>query len=356
MHGQQAFDGCFNACGTTCSADGDCDWVCPQKPDFVDRVREVGGLRSDSLPLLPLCHERLPSYIPMVRHGSRRSVPFPGTFAALSLEDMVRGSRTGYRPIELSADGIRSRFQLRQDAKLLVVSVARDRILERYWALRSTHRVPAMLAKLGVMAVTIPNFSWFQDAPRPHTLWNRRRMEIVAREFSDAGISVVPHLNSIQPEDWEHWHDLLIRQPDIRYVAKEFQTGLRVRAVGEAAIHDLAQLQDNVGRPLHPIVVGGAGYARIFRKYFEAITVVDSQPFMKSVFRRNRASNGQWELQAQHRSIETLLESNVNSHAAFITAELNGGRKHERTRRTQPPHSHEIDLVPSTQLRLGSIS
>ena len=69
-----------------------CDWVCPAKDDFVDHVREVGGLDAVAGPILPLTNVELPSYVPVVRHGSSRSSPLSADVVALSLGDVVRGA------------------------------------------------------------------------------------------------------------------------------------------------------------------------------------------------------------------------------------------------------------------------
>jgi hypothetical protein len=326
LHGQQSFGGCFHGCGTDCGGPARCDWVCPAKQDFVDHVREVGGLDAPPTAVLPLTND-LPSYVPMVRHGASRGSPLSADVVALSLGDVLGGAeRDNYGAGLGSAADVRSRFKIRSDARVVLVCVADDRPLERYWALRASSAVPDKLAGIGLLAVTIPNFSVFDDAPRTHTLWNWRRMAIVAGELSAAGVAVIPHLNSSQVEDWDRWYTFLRDNPGIAYVAKEFQTGLRARSKGVPAIRSLAELQQRLGRPLHPVVVGGVAYAADLAAHFDRLTFVDSQPFMKAVYRRKRSRMGRWEAHPTDGLVDDLLEENVATHAAHVRAEIARGR------------------------------
>lgn len=330
IHGQQVLGGCFHACGTGCGG-ARCDWVCPAKDDFVDHVREVGGLDTAPPRLLPLTDTELPPYIPLVRHGSSRSSLLSAGIVGLALGDLVRGTESDDYGASLgSAAELRAKFKVRSDARVVLICVADDRPLERYWALRASSSVLTKLAGLDLLAATIPNFSVFDDAPRTHTIWNWRRMAIVAGELSNAGIAVIPHLNSGQREDWERWYEFLRDNPSISYVAKEFQTGLRVRSRGLTAIQSLATLQQRLGRRLHPLVVGGVAYAADLAPHFERITFADSQPFMKAMHRRRRARMGGWELHPVPGVVDDLLEENLASHAAHVRAELARGRRQGR--------------------------
>jgi len=69
---------------------------------------------------------------------------------------------------------------------------------------------------------------------------------------------------------------------------KEFQTGLRGRSRGLAAIHSFATLQQRFGRRLHPLIIDGVAYTTDLTPHFERITFADSQPFMKAMHRRRQ--------------------------------------------------------------------
>jgi hypothetical protein len=326
QRGQQTLGGCLGGCGSSCGGPGKCDWVCPAKPDFIDRVREVGGLNTRSAALMPSSELlSLGTYVPIIRHASSRTMPVSAATVALPLEEVVKWRGQSYSVAAGSAGDLRAQFGVRGDANVVLVSVARDRVLERYWACRRKWFIPRQLKELGFTAVTVPNFSAFLDAPRPHTLWNRRRMEIVAAEFAELGLVVIPHLNSLQVDDWLYWQAFLAEQKHLTYVATEFQTGLRVRDRGELAVVDLARLQDRLGRQLHPLIVGGAAYAADLSRYFADLTFVDSQPFMKAMHRRRGVGQGQWE-RAESADVGDLLEANIKAHEAHILSEISRGR------------------------------
>jgi hypothetical protein len=317
--------GCFGSCGTTCTAGASCDWTCPMRANFVDRFREIGGLGRKIGALRPISANALPLYVPMVRHGSKRNYCLTTKVVALSIEDVLKEDRfRGYGPVRGDRGALLDHFGLRPDAQVLVVSVAEDAVLERFWEKRATHGVAQRLATLGLTGMTIPNFSFFSDAPRTHTLWNRGRMLRVAEELSEAGVAVALHLNAIVPEDWDLWARLLIEHPTIRYVAKEFQTGLRNPELSSRALRELAGLQRRVGRELHPIIVGGARLVRELRQEFRAVTFVDSEPFIKTVSRRRAVRRRPGELEwvpepmPQEAPLDELLEDNIRDYAAHL--------------------------------------
>lgn len=184
---QSGLFGCFDACLTECAAGSSCDWTCPMRPDFVDRIREIGGLGRPIGEIRPISVSRFPLYVPMVRHGSRREYCLPSQFVGLSIEDVLKLDRLGgYGPVEDERQVLLDRFGLRPEANVLLVSVAEDAVLERFWENMGTNDVPRRLANLGLIGMTVPNFSFFSDAPRTHTLWNRGRMLRVAEALSAA--------------------------------------------------------------------------------------------------------------------------------------------------------------------------
>jgi hypothetical protein len=239
---------------------------------------------------------------------------------AISTFDLVGGrSANVYGPKVRTMVDLRARFQIGSSSQVLLVSVAPDADLERYWAYRNSRSVPAALRALGIVAVTIPNFSFFQDAPRTHTIRNRRRMEIVAEELSAAGIAVIPHLNALTRADWNYWADYLRRHESVTCVAKEFQTGLRDPALANEAIGAISQLEEKIGRPLHLIAVAGGGCVPQLARTFGRFTVVDSMPFMKTMKRRKLVVHGKvrWR-RLRVPLVDDLLAHNVEGYTAHM--------------------------------------
>ena len=200
-----------------------------------------------------------------------------------------------------------------------------DHFLEKYWRYARAHRTAEQLAELGLFGMTVPNFSYFSDAPRTDILYNRRRGMIVASQLSAAGVGVIPHLNALTPGDWDLWARLLNDQPQLRFVAKEFQTGLSHLRRGEDAIRDLARLQDRAGHELHPILIGAGRYVADATRYFRRFTIVDSRPFMGTVKRRRFIPNGQdeqeWVKNPTEKGdpLDSLLGLNLRNYSHAIT-------------------------------------
>jgi Domain of unknown function (DUF4417) len=181
---------------------------------------------------------------------------------------------------------LRREFKLTQESQILLVSVGFDHLLERFWREHRAWNIPDVLNELNLLGVTAPNFSFFNDAPRTHSLWNRRRMLAVGERISAAGGRIILHLNASNFGDWSYWADFLREHSEMVCVAKEFQTGLSAKESAADAMRSLISLQQHLGRPLHPVLIGGVRFAQILRKEFPTFTIVDSVPFMRTVKRR----------------------------------------------------------------------
>jgi hypothetical protein len=62
------------------------------------------------------------------------------------------------------------------------------------------------------------------------------------------------------PGDWHFWRSFLQVNSSVRVVALEFQTGNKNPTEGRKTIDHLTAIQTDIGRRLHPIVVGGAQF------------------------------------------------------------------------------------------------
>jgi hypothetical protein len=66
-------------------------------------------------------------------------------------------------------------------------------MVEGFYAKYRDLHLAEIFADLQITAVTPPNFSFFLDVPRPHSLYNRKRM---LRVVSAVGQSVPPAVES----------------------------------------------------------------------------------------------------------------------------------------------------------------
>lgn len=202
----------------------------------------------------------------------------------------------------------------------MLVSVDHDARLEYYWSKRNRYGLPKGLASLGIEQITAPNFSFPINVPRTEHLTNRRRSLICCDEFSQAGLSVIPHLNAVNQRDWDTWRDILRDRKNIKYVCKEFQTGGSLSKVGAWHIRQVCELEQRLGRALHLIAVGGARHFRLLVE-LSGFTIVDSIPFMKTCFRRLWSSRRQnWVLKrtSAGQALDTMLLQNVSRYSQLL--------------------------------------
>lgn len=289
-------EGCFAQCGPVCVAQG-CDLACPFKEeDYVIKQMEVGGenyrppvdLRGPQI-------DTLPGYIPAIRHGYGRTEDFAGPqkLVALNLYDVLQhtGEFRGdwVAPADAAA-ALRRRFRIAPDSEVVVVSTGFDPKLESFAANYDSAKIGARLRMLNLAGMTPPNYSFFRSTttspiPRTDVRWNFRRILKACEKLSNDGIPIIPHLNALTQKDWDDWLQFLLERPQIRFVAKEFQTGLRRVEAAELALRRFADLKQKLGRPLHPIFIGGVQYRQEIARIFPNFTFVNSVPFMRAIHR-----------------------------------------------------------------------
>jgi hypothetical protein len=205
----------------------------------------------------------------------------------------------------------------------LLRGTARDRLLEQYWTHRKRNDVPQQIVSLGIDMLVAPNFSHFLDVPRTDNLFNRKRQLICVTELSEKGICVVPHLSAVTTGDWKFWESFIQYNDSMKYLAVEFQTGNKNPLEGKLVIDRVARIQSAVGRPLHPLVIGGTQFVRYFAKSFSAFTVIDSSPFIKAVKRQKYDGNVAKKPWAETftlmgQGIESIILSNIQGHSRWI--------------------------------------
>jgi hypothetical protein len=314
-----------------CCEDKKCDHVCPYKPDeYRQRMWEIGGLRFDDIPPLRQAPLGLPRYIPMIHHAYRRTDALKASYVALD-PYKVFGLRAGkYIAVPGEALALRRHFRVTDDSKIILRGTAEDRFLERYWAYRKTDDVARQVARLNVSLFIGPNYSHFLNVPRSDLLFNRKRQLLCLADLSEAGVSVAPNLSAVMPADWDFWCGFLRNNPQLVHVAVNFQTGYRSRKEGQKAIKRVLQMQDEIGRGLSLLLVGGTQYVRDVAGRFASFTLIDSQPFKQSVYRklfrpderRRRRWADTWTMKGQ--PIDEIMQQNVEGYASWVETLGNG--------------------------------
>ena len=132
-------------------------------------------------------------YVPLLQHGKRRAIPLDLPFVSVPTFEAVRMQKTNeYGAIAANSEEIRQQFQLALTTQILFVSVAKDRRLEAYWHYRRDVAVPQQIARLSIWGMTVPNFSFFSDAPRPHILNNAVATVAGTLTFEGIAASALP--------------------------------------------------------------------------------------------------------------------------------------------------------------------
>ena len=301
-----------------------CDWVCPNhRASFAAHYREINGFGTDDIDEIRHTPVTLPIYIPVVDHRSRRNQTLEWPFVSLNTYRVIRPHGDNYLAVANSSHGLRETFGLSPSTNIILRGVAKDPPLEAYWHYRRSHNAPEQLAALGVTLAVGPNFSHFLNVPRTDNLFNRKRQLVCLQELSRAGLCAVPHLSAVVPADWEFWKTFLDRNPLIYFVAKEFETGNKDPNEGRKAVGELARLQDSIGRRLHPILIGAAQFIADAAVFFDALTVIDSTPFIKAMFRKGfgeTQEDGRWydSYSLKRQAIDSLLTKNLKGYSAWL--------------------------------------
>jgi hypothetical protein len=197
--------------------------------------------------------------------------------------------------------------------------VTPDRYIEDFWAEHGVKQIPSKLAQLGIAAMTVPNYSFMRDVPRTNSLYNLSRIFRAAEAISEAGIATILHLNASTKKDWERWLGVLKEQSHLSCVCAEFQTGTSSHEIGDNYFAGLLNLQNLLGRALHPFVLAGAGRLRQLEDNFISFTAVDATPFIKTMKRQILyRRNGFWKWRRKRTpiggSLSRRLATNIELH------------------------------------------
>ena len=289
---QSPFFDCLQFC---CHNPANCDRVCRNHPDYVDRVREVGAFSLGTVtraPVLPA--PALPFLVPVLYHRAGRTTPPALNTVALSLYEIF--DRRSGLPRHWTRASLTNTFMLRPRSTIVLTGIDRDPPLERWWGLgeEKRRRIIQAMKTAGVALVTTPNYSLFTDRPRWDDLHAMKRIAIVHAEFLLAGLPAAIHVNGRTDRDFERWTDYIAERSEITHVAYEFATGAGWKRRRPQHAAWLAALAAAVDRPLHLVVRGGMDQLQTLAGAFAGVTVLDTSIFMKTMMRQiaNLKNNG----------------------------------------------------------------
>jgi hypothetical protein len=340
--------GVFDCLAFCCNKPSTCTFVCPKSDRFVEVVRDTGGLALNQKWDIRQRDTGLPHYLPCIQHGSSRMrrLNFP-----LVVVPTCEVTRRQAKPCESPAD-LRAAFKLRRDARIILVTIDEDRELENFWRVKAVRSLAERLAGLNVEHIVAPNFSLPLEIPRFDNIANIRRSLLCAEEFSRAGMSVIPYVAGVTEHDWNFWEGFLREHVEIKIVAKEFQTGASNNQVADWHIGHLLRLQDRVKRGLHIVAVGGRRHLRNLIE-FSGISVMDSNPFMKTCHRFALAASGVWEEYptALNEPLDNLLLTNILRYTELVETAIRDAVKVQHKIRAKSMSAHSsADVTASSPI------
>jgi hypothetical protein len=212
--------GFFDCLQFCCGKPETCDRVCRNNPDYVDRVREVGGFALDNVPRAPLLDApELRRLVPVIFHSNGRALAVPFSVAALPLYRMF--DRRSGAPRFADHASLCAAFGIAQGTVVILTGTDRDPPLERWWGLGGELRRAAIraLKGAGVRLVTTPNYSLFLDRPRWDDLHSIKRIALVHEEFLSEGMPAALHVNGCTETDFGRWGDYVAARPEITHLA-----------------------------------------------------------------------------------------------------------------------------------------
>lgn len=314
-HKNASFFDCTDYC--RCNDKATCDLVCRGKPiQFVERVREVGGLDFMNVPRTPVIDiGALPSMVPLIEHATSRVSSLNSPIVALPLYALLDMNRSTLRYRDREA--LSQKFGIDSKARLIISGVARDRRIERYWAVADRSALLAQLVTLDIALITPPNFSVLTDVPRTDNLHAMKRILIAATEMMQAGLPTALHVNARTERDYGRWAELIADRPEIQCLAFEFATGTGRGERLDWHVARLNELAARVPRPLRLVVRGGMRALEPLRLAYSAVTMIDTDAFTKTRCRQEAHFRPHGKLAwrshptAPGAPIDALLQQNV---------------------------------------------
>lgn len=284
--GLQVSAAIFDCLAHCCNRPQDCDAVCRNNPDFVDRIREISGFDLASVPRAKLLPEPiLPTVVPMLYHGAQREGPFSTEAVCLPLFKVLNPYMSSVR-FE-SHDELCDKMKISPNATIVLSGTAIDQPLERWWGLGNKRRtIIHAMRHLRVALVTTPNYSLFTDQPRWNDLHSMKRIALIWQEFIDEGLPAALHVNARTDTDWQRWKDFIGERLEATFVAYEFGTGAGWQSRINWHVEHLAGLAQAIRRPLHLVVRGGHAILPTLVSAFDRLSVIETSAFMKTMNRQ----------------------------------------------------------------------
>lgn len=320
LHVRAGLIDCSEYC--TCARGIPCKFVCRKKArEYALRVAEVRGFSLDNVPRVsPPPSRNIAGVVPFVA-GKYARVPQSENLVAVSLYDLIPSLRSA-RP----RSAVEERFGLDASTQLVVSGVAKDHLVEKWWAMSLVERqaLLSLMKDVGVIVLTVPNFSLFANSPREDNLHAMKRIALIWAESMAAGIQSALHLNARTDRDYERWSEFVGERNEVTSLSFEFATGCGDPRRIDWHVRHLTELARSAPRPLDLFVRGGTRKLAILRESFARVAVVDTDAYLRTVNRRrayitmgNRLRWGRSPTKADA-PIDGLLATNIRTVRSYL--------------------------------------
>ncbi|MGW1162573.1 DUF4417 domain-containing protein [Streptomyces sp. NPDC002519] len=191
-----------NACVTR-----SCPIRCGSRTDIAQWMADVGGtLTFDDISVDTTLPDGLPPFIPMTDGSSvtklDASLNWPAYGVGLR-RVFSPDTHTLYR--RFTEQSARQALDLKPHQKAVLVGYGEDPLVEAFWTRRQRDNLVERIAEQQWDLVLSCNYSIYGDWPRTEHLLNMRRSLMLAQEFAEAGVPVVPNVYWFRLEDLERY-------------------------------------------------------------------------------------------------------------------------------------------------------
>src|SRR4029077_20836479 len=333
-------------CQRFCCHRVDCQIVCFNNPaNYAKRLKEIGGFELDNIPRCePVAFGRIRGLAPLVHHAYSRKKELCSEIIALSLYELL--DRDG-APKYFSREDIAKNFRISPKAKLLISGVHKDRFLERVW--RSSHRnsIAVMLKSIGVAAFTPPNFSVYNNVPRPENLYNIKRICLLSWEFLAAGVPTALHINACTDADYERYVEFLSARTEFQSISFDFITGPGYPSRMGWHIRKLIELRNQVRRQMQLVLRGGTPALPALSGAYSDIVVIDSTPLHTALHRHRMVfgNDGHIKIVENHLPKGTPVDELLSDNVAAAKSQIDYLLRHPRIANSLRGRSRQVPRV-----------
>lgn len=232
--------------------------IAEDTPFFANILAEIRNVGFNDISAKPTPSFEMPSFVPNVKRGSQKilqgNIP---PVVAISLSNIIS-------PKELSmpSGGIRSKFGIHPNSKVLLLCYAKDGLIEKLWGQRK--EIFKKIAALEFDLVTAVNYSIWLNQPHAERLINPKRSLITFQELQELGAPAVPHIYWTGKKDLMRWGDWLTSNEGVNIIAINLQTEReRGNVIWNQTLEDLKFFASLLDRPIHFLITGPSKPERI---------------------------------------------------------------------------------------------